>query len=169
MCVTTVRCQRLFELFWDPYTLKVHMPDHFANACFVLVLIFFHAFLKFGNFVCWNKTNKSTGIDLIMQRLHCSELFELRIEEYRQEMTEMSPSLRENVKEFGRKVLNVIIESGLCFLSSLMRKNTGISFVNHWKTRPMGFFFMFQSYLNTGLFAWFYMRLFSSFLLPIYV
>ena len=36
----------------------------------------------------------------------------MRIDEYRQEMAEMSPSLRENMKEVGKKMLNFFIESG---------------------------------------------------------
>ena len=42
-------------------------------------------------------------------------IYETRLEEYHEEMAEMSRSLKANVKELGRKMINLIIESGESF------------------------------------------------------
>jgi len=39
--------------------------------------------------------------------------FESRVMEYREEMTELSSSLRQNVKNVGKKIREFFVESGL--------------------------------------------------------
>lgn len=50
--------------------------------------------------------------DMINCACFCVGLFEVRLEEYRQEMEQYSPGLRRNVKDVGKRLKNFFVESG---------------------------------------------------------